>query len=115
MIKINIERLIDAVESEHNAYSDYREASRNLYNGEFDELPKRRKHLEYCNNYHNREQSAVSAITEVLDFNKEQLERLYIAARAVKRWRVRTNYEKLIPDSMAEQIKKFIFTKGEKL
>lgn len=111
MITINIERLIDTVVNEHEAYSGYREAGRNLCKGPYEECAKRRERLEYCHNYYDREQSAVWAVTEVLDFDKEQLKRLYIAARAVRRWRVRTNYERLIPDSMAEQIEKFILWK----
>lgn len=39
----------------------------------------------------------------------ETRNRLYIAARAVNRWRNATQWAQLIPDTMQDQIRRFIF------
>ena len=109
-MNIDIERLIDLVEEQNTCYNDYCYSGKTLYNGDFDGLKKRKDHLSYANQSHDRAQSAVQAIIEVLQLNNEQQKRLYITAHAVHSWRVRTNYEFLIPDTMQKQIYNFIFT-----
>lgn len=113
MINIDIERLIDAVEEENSTYSDYCHNAKTLYNGPFEELGKRKDHLKYANEYHDKAQTVVWTLIEVFNINtdKEAQARLYIAARAVRRWRIATNWERLIPDTMQEQIRNFIFGK----
>lgn len=109
MMKIDIERLIDAIEEENTEYSNYCTSSKALYNGPFDELQKRKDHIKYCNNCHDRAQTAVYTIFEVFGFDEEQRKRARIAARAVHRWRIRTNWERLIPQETKERIARFIF------
>lgn len=111
MFNIDIERLMDLLDDESNAYFDYCHKAKGLYNGPIGELSERKKSLEYANHYHDRAQDATRAIIEVFRMDKDQIERFYIAGRAVKRWRTATNWERLIPDTMREQIRDFIFGK----
>lgn len=108
MINIDIERLFDLVEEENNCYTDYVVSGKNLYKGDYSKLDERKEHLRYAEKWNYSAQSATDAVMDVLRMDKEQRKRLYIAARAVTRWRIRTNYA-LIPDNMKQQIEKFIF------
>lgn len=109
MMNIDVERIIDAVEEESNSYFDYCKSVQTLYKGPFEEFEKRKNHLEYANNYHDRQQTAVYTLIEVFNLDQEAQERLYAAARAVRRWREDTNWERLMPDTMQDQLKLFIF------
>lgn len=109
MFNIDIERLMDLLDDESNAYNDYCYKAKTLYSGPFDKLSERKKNLEYADHYHDRAQDATRAIIEVFRMNADQVEQLYIAGRAVKRWRVRTEWARLIPDEMQKQIERFIF------
>lgn len=109
MMKIDIERLIDVITEEKDAYSDYAKSGANLHKGDFTELRKRKEHMDYAYHYYSGRQDATASVLEVFRFDAEQRSRLYIAARAVARWRNATNWEKLIPDSMKRQIAHFVF------
>ena len=62
---------------------------------------------------HDREQNAVDTLAEVFQMDTETRNRLYIAARAVNRWRNATQWARLIPDTMQDQIRRFIFGEPE--
>lgn len=109
MLKIDIERLMDLVDEESNTYFDYCRKGKTLYNGDFEKLAERKKNLESARNYHERAEDATRAIIEVFRLDKDQVSRLYIAGRAVKRWRIRTEWARLIPEKMQKQIERFIF------
>ena len=101
MIKVNIEKLINAVETRNYAYSDYRIAAHTRMREEC-----------LCESYHYymQEEYAVSTLIDILDMDREQIERLYIATRAVKKWQIKTHYEKVISCSLGEQLERFIFS-----
>ena len=109
MLNIDIERLIDAVAAEFEAYNEYCYKSKTLYRGPIETITERKKHVEYSRQVSDRENSVVRTIIEVFDLDTEAQGRLYTAARAVNRWRIATNWERLIPDSMKEQIWRFVF------
>lgn len=109
MIKIDIERLIDLVEEENRCYADYVISGKNLYKGDCSKLDERKEHLRYAEKWNYSAQGATDAVMDVLGMDREQRKRLYIAARAVIRWRIRTNYMLLIPDNMKQQIENFVF------
>ena len=100
-MKINIERLIDAVAAENEAYNEYCYSSKTLYRGPFER------------EVHDREQNAVDTLAEVFQMDTETRNRLYIATRAVNRWRNATQWARLIPDTMQDQIRRFIFGEPE--
>ena len=60
--------------------------------GDLKRLAERKKDLEYAYHYHERREDAVRAVIEVSRLDKDQVNRLYIAGRAVKRWRIRTEW-----------------------
>lgn len=109
MMHIDIERLIDAVAAYNEAYQEYAHSAKTLYRGSFETITERKHHLEYAREVSDREQSAVYTLIEVFNLDKEAQIRLYSAARAVNRWRNATNWERLIPDTMQDQIRRFIF------
>lgn len=110
MLKIDVERLIDLVGEEHDTYLDYRHKAAKLYSGgTYEDLKKREKALESAYHYNKRAEDALQAIVDVFRLDGEQRGRLYIAARAVKRWRIRTDWAWLIPETMQGQIERFIF------
>lgn len=108
-MKIDIERLIDAVTAENEAYNEYCYSSKTLYRGPFEEITARKNHVNYAREVHDREQNAVDTLTDVFQMDTETRDRLYIAARAVNRWRNATQWARLIPDTMQDQIRLFIF------
>lgn len=87
-MKIDIERLIDAVTAENEAYNEYCYSSKTLYRGPFEEITARKNHVNYAREVHDREQNAVDTLAEVFQMDTETRDRLYIAARAVNRWRI---------------------------
>lgn len=109
MFNIDIERLIDAVAAYNEAYSDYCHSAKTIYRGPFEAIGERKRHLEYARDVSYREQTAVYTLIEVLQLDKEAQGRLYSAARAVNRWRIRTEFARLIPDDMKKQIERFVF------
>lgn len=109
MMNIDIERLIDAVAAYNEAYQEYAHSAKTLYRGPFETITERKHHLEYAREVSDREQSSVYTLIEVFNLDKEAQTRLYSAARAVNRWRTATNWERLIPDTMQDQIRRFIF------
>lgn len=109
MMKIDIERLINVITEENNAYSDYIKSGVNLHKGDFKEFHKRKEYLDYACHFYREQHNVTISVFEVFRFDTEQRSRLYIMARAVNRWRILTNWEKLIPDSMKRQIARFVF------
>lgn len=82
-MKIDIERLIDAVAAENEAYSEYCYSSKTLYRGPFEEeITARKNHVNYAREVHDREQNAVDTLAEVFQMDTETRNRLYIAAEA---------------------------------
>jgi len=109
MYKIDIERLMDIVDEKRKTYFDYCYELKTLYKGDRDKLDERQKSLEYANHYHDRANDALLAVIEVFRLDKDQITRLYIAGRAVREWRERTKWTRLIPGTMQKQIERFIF------
>lgn len=64
-MKIDIERLIDAVTAENEAYNEYCYSSKTLYRGPFEEITTRKNHVNYAREVHDREQNAVDTLAEV--------------------------------------------------
>lgn len=109
MLNVDIERLICAVFAQNEAYSEYRRAAVAVHYGPIEEITARKKHLEYAFSVSERENSTIYTIMEIFNLDKEAQGRLYIAARAVNRWQISTNYARSLPDSMKKQIETFIF------
>lgn len=105
--------LHDLTPAEYEAYNEYCYSSKTLYRGPFEEITTRKNHVNYAREVHDREQNAVDTLAEVFQMDTETRNRLYIAARAVNRWRNATQWARLIPDTMQDQIRRFIFGEPE--
>lgn len=77
-MKIDIERLIDAVTAENEAYNEYCHSSKTLYRGPFEEITARKNHVNYAREVHDREQNAIDTLTEVFQMDAETRNRLYL-------------------------------------
>lgn len=100
MMNIDIERLIDAVAACNEAYNEYCYSSKTLYRGPFEEITTRKNHVNYAREVHDREQNAVDTLAEVFQMDAETRNRLYIAARAVNRWRNDTRKAEVVRSAM---------------
>lgn len=109
MAKVNIETLMDYVQQEIDAYADYHEKARNLCRGGSDDYARRKKALQYAEEYSRNTRDSVMAITEVLGMNADQVARMYIAGRATRKWHEKTHWEKLIPEGTKKRIERYIF------
>ena len=109
MFDIDIERLMDLLNEESDAYFDYCHKRNKLYDGNFDAWAERKENLEYARQRCDRAEDAVQAVAEIFRLNKDQVKRLYIAGRAIKKWRIRTEWAQFLSDEMQKQIKYFIF------
>ena len=58
-MKIDIERLIDAVAAENEAYNEYCYSSKTLYRGPFEEITTRKNHVNYAREVHDRNKTAL--------------------------------------------------------
>ena len=84
MFDIDIERLMDLLNEESDAYFDYCHKRNKLYDGNFDAWAERKENLEYARQRCDRAEDAVQAVAEIFRLNKDQVKRLYIAGRAIK-------------------------------
>lgn len=110
-VKINVEYLIDALTEENRVYQEYRAAEGSLYKGPYEGLQERKKELHRRYNEWSAQRDAAHTLFSVLGLGKDQIQTLYSLTRSVGRWRKATNWEKLIPESMQEQIMRAVFGK----
>ena len=112
---INIDRLIDLVLENSNDTYDYRKSSAVYFkaHGHGAWLDKatapEEKHIAYTYHSSDRSYTSVLAVCEVLMMDREQIERMYCAARAVNRWYQRTNWEKSLPYDLKRRLESWIF------
>lgn len=114
-INLNMDRLIDMMMEADNASYDYHKSSKVYYrkHGYGVMLDKanteEEKHIVYAYNSENKSNDIVWSIIQVLDFDKEQTDRLYAAYRAAKRWYEKeTKWQRCLPDDLIERIEKFV-------
>ena len=120
-INLNMDRLMDMMMEADNASFDYHKSSKAFYrkHGYGVMLDKanteEEKHIVYAYNSEDklnvllRRNDIVWSIIQVLDFDKEQTDRLYAAYRAVKRWYEKeTKWQRCLPDDLIERLTAFI-------
>lgn len=112
---IKIDRLIDKVNEQAEAERDYRHSCRkyrkrhpfktiHLDNPKNDE----ERHIIYASGYLDKMNEAVCSLCYVLDFSPEQNERLFKAARAMRKWYEKTEYQFFPSDDLNKRIAAFI-------
>lgn len=112
---INIDRLIDLVLENSNDTYDYHRSSA-IYrrqHGHGVSLDKvttpEEKHIAYTYHTSDRSCTSVIAVCEVLMMDREQIERLYCAARAMNKWYKATNWERLPSQELQQRLEQYIF------
>lgn len=112
---INIDRLMDLVLENNSDTYDYRKSSAAYHrtHGHGVWLNKattpEEKHIVYTYHSSDRSHSNILAVAEVLMMDREQIERMYCAARAVSKWYQRTNWERLLPYDLKRRLESWIF------
>lgn len=106
-MKINIERLMDALEDSMVSEQQYTYLGKNRYKL-YPDYSKRKQALDVAYHSFNESNCRIIEIVGVLNLENKWKD-LYIATRAVRKWREMTHYERLIPESMKDQIGKYLF------
>ena len=65
-------------------------------------------HIDYLYHDNDRENTKMYGIFEVLDFDRDQIARSYIAARAIRRGYNSTKWERLPSEELLERLKSFV-------
>lgn len=113
---MNIERLLDIIlEAMDSTFAYYRESARyrsaHGCGAYFDlraGLSAEKEKLYYAHNRDYEDNTALSAIFEVLDFDSDQIARAYIAARALRKWYIRTEWQFCPGDNLKAALEKFV-------
>ena len=112
---MNISNLLDNINTANDSYQAYAYESaqyraRHGHGVYFDgrRLDPEEMHIGYLYHDNERESTKMYGIFEVLDFDREQIVRSYIAARAIRRWYNATNWERPPSDELLERLKSFV-------
>lgn len=106
-MKINIERLMDALEESMVNEQQYTYLGKNRYKL-YPDYDKRKQALDVAYHSLNESNYTIIGIVGVLNLENRWKD-LYMITRAVRKWREITRYEQLIPESMRDQIGKYLF------
>lgn len=111
---MNIERLIDLVMEANDSTNSYYMASAKYkkihgYGCSLDRADDEARHLRYLYENDEKMREAVWQILYICEFSKEQTARLYAAARAVKEWYERTEWQRCLPADLLDRIERYIF------
>lgn len=115
---MNIDRLIDVMIEADNNTSAYYKAC-NDYKKKYGfgayidmaaGLNPDKQHIVYMDRWMNASDEAARAVIDVLGLDREQTERLYAVAGAVKKWYERTNWERCIPSDLLDRIERYVFS-----
>jgi len=117
MKKIRMDMLIENVMTEwftaNHAYlstsKDY--YRRHGYGVNFSKKDKSREEKSIEHYYHaeNSAQNAVWAVTNVLGMDRDAIDRLYLATRAVNKWYERTQWQKNLPEEVYSRLEDYVF------
>ena len=120
MPKIDMEYLLCCVIE----YSDYRfeyyRSSKRYYKkhgyGVRLDNPKtdEERHICYFSKWSNSASDVVYAMRDLFKMDSDMFDRLWSAARAMKKWCVKTNWERCLPDELKDRLKEYVFGKEEK-
>lgn len=112
---MKIDRLIDKLIELFDAETDYRYSSAKYHK----EHPfktvwmdnpanKEEKHIVYAYHVEDRMGEALSSLYYVLDLNQDQVERLYSAARAMRRWYKLTKWDRIPSEELNNRLHDFV-------
>ena len=109
-MSLNIERLMDFIMEAYDNTADYTKSSRDYYrkhgygvNIDRAKTPEE-KHIAYMYHSSAAADDVVRALMEVLNLDYEQQTRAYSAARALKRWYEKTQWNRLPSSDLIDRI-----------
>lgn len=112
MEKMNMERLIDITIECMDSTNEYFHASKKYYksHGHGVHMENLRtaeeKHIGYCYHRESADSEKITAIAEILDLD---INKLYTAARAARKWYEKTEYQYCLKSEMLKQFEQYIF------
>lgn len=116
---INIDNLLNIVHQYYDAEEEYNRKSKTylrkhghgvyFYNGK--KLTDEEQRIEWACRSHNEMWNVLMYLGDVLELDKEQWARLYIASRALRRWYNDTKWERLPSHELQARLGAFIFEK----
>jgi len=109
-VKISIEYLIDAVTAYFDYYEDYVKASRVW---KYDDPEKRCDQIYRTDRWQQSQWETINDMGYILNFTEEQMERLFVCAKAVRNWRKRTEYMYCMSSDMKQNIADYLFGKED--
>lgn len=109
-VKIAVEYLIDAVTTYFDNYEDYVKTCRVW---KYDTEEKRREHIRSADKWQSSAWDTIVQLGYVFGFTKEQNERLFVCAKAVRNWRKRTDYMFCMSSNMKQNIADYLFGKED--
>lgn len=116
-IKINMDRLLDAVIEYFDCVADYVWSSVKYHkkhgHGVYFELNRKltseEEHIEFANHAYDRSDTVMFYLCEVLGLDADGIDRLHSAGRAARKWYIKTNWKRLIPQEMLDQFERYVF------
>lgn len=116
MNKIDMERLMYAVMDYYTENEQYYSTAKLPYtkfegNDITEKLENKRNKLKLYNEWQYRAWGEIRTVAEVLKLDIDQLNRLYSAGRATRKWMQRTNYERCIPYDLQNRLEEYVFGK----
>lgn len=109
-VKIAIEYLVDAVTTYFDNYEDYVKACKVW---KYDIEEKRCDKIYLMDKWQQSSWDTIIQLGYILGFTKEQNERLFVCAKAVRNWRKRTDYMYCMSSDMKQNIADYLFGKED--
>ena len=109
-VKIAIEYLVDAVTTYFDNYEDYVKACKIW---KYDTEEKRCAKIHLMDKWQQSSWDTIIQLGYILGFTKEQNERLFVCAKAVRNWRKRTDYMYCMSSDMKQNIADYLFGKED--
>ena len=110
-IEVNIDNLLDTVMNADSEYQEYRHSiARYGKPINLDRLENNEeRHIAYYYRSSESSRDQVYTIRNIFRMDGETEGRMYIAARAARRWYERTEWQRFLPEDLQERLGNFIF------
>ena len=113
---MNFERVLDHVLEHNDTYAAYIISSINYrkkhgcgaYFDLREGMSEDKQRLYSAYQYDNEQRTMMYAMLDILDYDREQNERLYKAARALKKWHDRDNWEHCPSSELIDRLEKWV-------
>lgn len=116
-VEIDMSILLDAVMEYFDCETDYTWSSKKYYKkhghgvyfADGKKLTPEEKHIEYAYHEQNRTWSQIRSLEEIFKLDPEGRNRLISAGRAARKWYIKTNWERCIPEETCDKLQEYVF------